>query len=399
MSALRNNAPLRLLQVVHTLRGESGGPPESVRRSTEALLELGHKVEIATLERPEDLPAGENLTVQSLGTRAGDIGYGTTPKLIPWLKAAQPRFDAVIIHGLWQFQGWGTHLALRGTKTPYLVFPHGMLDPWSRNKYPLKHYKKQLYWWLREGRVLAGAAAVCFTCEEERRLAKTTFYPYRVRERVVAFGTADPSGDPVGQHAAWAAHCPAAMERPYLLFLGRLHPKKNIEALLHAHGRWTAEDPAAPRLVIAGPGLESAYGKGLLRLAGQVCPAGSVLWPGMLTGPVKFGALRGCEAFVLASHQENFGISVAEALACGRPVLVSDKVNIWREIESDNAGMVRGDTLEEVVALLAAWRELNAARRGAMGRAARLSFETRFEIRHAAGSLAEAVFAVVKDRP
>lgn len=393
MSALRNNAPLRLLQVVHTLRGESGGPTESVRRSTEALLELGHKVEIATLERPEDLPAGENLTVHSLGTRAGDIGYGTTPKLIPWLKAAQPRFDAVIIHGLWQFQGWGTHLALRGTKTPYLVFPHGMLDPWFRNKYPLKHYKKQLYWWLREGRVLAGAAAVCFTCEEERRLAKTTFYPYRVRERVVAFGTADPSGDPVAQNAAWAAHCPAAMERPYLLFLGRLHPKKNIEALLHAHGRWTAEDPAAPRLVIAGPGLESAYGKGLLRLAGQVCPAGSVLWPGMLTGPVKFGALRGCETFVLASHQENFGISVAEALACGRPVLISDKVNIWREIEGDGAGLARGDTPEEVAALLAAWRGLDAAQREAMGRAARRCFGTRFEIRQAAESLVRAVRA------
>ena len=398
MSAPDDFVPLRLLQVVHTLRGESGGPAESVRRSTEALLDLGHKVEIATLERPEDLPAGENLTVHSLGIQAGDIGYGTTPKLIPWLKAAQPRFDAVIIHGLWQFQGWGTHLALRGTKTPYLVFPHGMLDPWFRNEYPLKHYKKQLYWWLREGRVLARAAAVCFTCEEEQRLAKTTFFPYRVRERVVAFGTADPSSDPAGQHAAWAAHCPSAIERPYLLFLGRLHPKKNIETLLHAHGRWTAKDPAAPRLVIAGPGLESTYGKGLLHLAGQVCPAGSVLWPGMLTGPAKFGALRGCEAFVLASHQENFGISVAEALACGRPVLMSDKVNIWREIEIDNAGLVRGATPEEVVALLAAWSELNAEQREAMGRAARRSFETRFEIRHAAKSLAETVIAVVKNQ-
>lgn len=393
MTAANDERPLRLLRMVHTLRGETGGPAESVRRSTEALRSLGHQVEIATLDRPGDLAAGEPLTVHALGAGTGTIGYGTTPKLIPWLKTERTRFDAVIVHGLWQYQGWGTHLALRGTNTPYLVFPHGMLDPWFRRAYPLKHYKKQLYWWLREGRVLAGAAAVCFTCEEERLLAKDTFRPYRVRERVVAYGTADPGGDPAGLHAAWAAHCPAAAERPYLLFLGRLHPKKNIDALLTAHGRWTAADPTAPRLVVAGPGLETDYGKALLRLAGQVCPAGSVLWPGMITGPAKFGALRGCEAFVLASHQENFGISVAEAMACARPVLISDKVNIWREIEGDGAGLVRGDTPEEVAALLAAWRGLDAVRREAMGRAARRCFETRFDIRQAVESLVRAVRA------
>ncbi len=61
----------------------------------------------------------------------------------------------------------------------------------------------------------------------------------------------------------------------------------------------------------------------------------------MLTGDLKWGAFRAAEAFVLPSHQENFGIAVVEALACGKPVLISDKVNIWREIVEDGAGLCR----------------------------------------------------------
>jgi hypothetical protein len=72
----------------------------------------------------------------------------------------------------------------------------------------------------------------------------------------------------------------------------------------------------------------------------------------MLSGAAKWGALYGCEAFVLPSHQENFGIAVVEALACGKPVLISDQVNIWREIVEDGAGLVEGDTEEGVEKLL-----------------------------------------------
>jgi hypothetical protein len=72
----------------------------------------------------------------------------------------------------------------------------------------------------------------------------------------------------------------------------------------------------------------------------------------MLSGAAKWGALYGCEAFVLPSHQENFGIAVVEALACGKPVLISDQVNIWREIVEDGAGLVEGDAEEGVEKLL-----------------------------------------------
>lgn len=382
--------PLRILRVVHTLRGESGGPTESVRRSTEALARLGHVVDVATLDGPKvggDVPGAR--AVQFLGDRPEPArGYAATSRLVPWLRSCYDHYDAVLVHGLWQYQGWGTHQALRGTGKPWLVFPHGMLDPWFRRAYPFRHYKKQLYWCWRERRVLGEAAAVCFTCEEERRLARGSFWPYRVTERVVAYGTADPSGDPARQGAAWASRCPQLAGRPYLLFLGRLHPKKGVELLIRAYAARRATLPGAPALVVAGPGSDSAYGRSMQALAASTCPPDSVYWPGMVEGDVKWGAVRGCEALVLPSYQENFGIAVVEAMACARPVLISRQINIWREIVADGAGLAEPADETGASALLMRWAALDTEKRRAMGGAARRSFLARFEADRAARSLA-----------
>jgi glycosyltransferase involved in cell wall biosynthesis len=71
-----------------------------------------------------------------------------------------------------------------------------------------------------------------------------------------------------------------------------------------------------------------------------------IVWTGMLEGDLKWGAFHAAEGFVLPSHQENFGIAVVEALACGLPVLISDKVNIWPDIAADEAGLVNPDTAD-----------------------------------------------------
>ena len=112
----------------------------------------------------------------------------------------------------------------------------------------------------------------------------------------------------------------------------------------------------------------------------------------MLSGALKWGALRAAEVFVLPSHQENFGIAVAEALSVGLPALISNKVNIWRELESDRAGMVADDTLGGTCELLQNYLEMSRQKRGVMRERARGCFEQRFEISKAAQSL-QAVLA------
>ena len=407
--------PLRILRVAHTLRRESGGPSESVLRSTEALLRLGHSVEIVTADAPGTLPPP---SLPALAASSGShfafhpVGGYDASTLGVWLAAHHARFDAVLMHGLWQ-GGWTVNRTLRGTRTPYLVFPHGMLDPWFRRGYPVKHLKKQLYWLLREARVLREAAAVCFTCDEERRVARTTFFPYRVTERVVSYGTAGPPADPEARRAAFTARFPALAGRPFVLFLSRIHDKKGLRELIAAHAAVLREHPGAPALVLAGPCAEPAFAAELRQLAAtcgltqldlasepSVRPApadappeaacAQLIWLPMLGDDLKWGAFLASEAFVLPSHQENFGIAVAEALACARPVLISDKVNIWREIVADGAGLVAPDTTAGATDLLRRWHALDAPSRAAMATAARACFLKNFEITEAARSLAAA---------
>jgi glycosyltransferase involved in cell wall biosynthesis len=125
----------------------------------------------------------------------------------------------------------------------------------------------------------------------------------------------------------------------------------------------------------------------LERLATELGIGDSVVWTGEVAGDLKWGAFQGAEAFILPSHQENFGIAVAEALACGLPVLITDKVNIWREIATDRCGFVASDDLNGIEGLLRSWLETSPEARTAMGERARRTFAQRFEIRGTARSL------------
>src|SRR5204862_6885193 len=137
-------------------------------------------------------------------------------------------YDAVIVHGIWQYSSFGVWRALRGTSTPYYVFPHGMLDPWFNRAYPLKHLKNLFYCPWAEYRVLRDAAAVLFTSEEERRLARRSFSPYQCKEVVVNYGTAAPANLESARNAFFDA-LPNLRGERFFLFLGRLHEKQGCD--------------------------------------------------------------------------------------------------------------------------------------------------------------------------
>ena len=111
----------------------------------------------------------------------------------------------------------------------------------------------------------------------------------------------------------------------------------------------------------------------------------------MLRGDLKWGALRAAEVFALPSHQENFGMAVAESLSCSLPVLISNKVNIWREIEQDGAGLVDNDNESGTLRLLRRWILLKDQERTLCRARAYNCFISRFEIGHAARALLQVV--------
>jgi len=365
-----------------------GGPAEGVRQFALASRDWGQSTTVVTVDRPgEPYCDGNPFTVVALGP--GVSGYRYSPRLVPWLRGHARAFDAVIVNGLWQYCGFAVRRALQGTGVPYFVFPHGMLDPYFKRAYPRKHLKKSLYWRLGEYRVLRDARAVFFTCEEEMHLARGTFAPYRCSEVVAGFGTAAPPVDAATATGAFHAAFPQLKGRRLLLFLGRIHEKKGCDFLIRALGSHIARD-GSWQLVMAGP-VDAAYGASLRALAGEMGVGDRITWTGMLAGDQKWGALYCAEAFILPSHQENFGIAVTEALACGTPVLISDQVNIWREIAHDGAGLVKTDTLHGTHELLRLWSELDDPARREMRARARSCFETRFDIRSASRRLVDTV--------
>jgi glycosyltransferase involved in cell wall biosynthesis len=372
---------MKILHLTATLDPEAGGPAEGVRQSALALASFGHQVETASLDAP-DAPflapfrANFALPVAALGPGRGK--YGRTPHAVPWLREHGPRFDAVIVNGLWQYHGFAAWQALRAVGVRYYVFPHGMLDPWFKRTYPVKHLKKWLYWPWAEYRVLRDAQAVLFTTEEERILARQSFWLYRAREQVVSYGTAKPPVD-VARHAdAFRAAYPELAGRRIVLFLGRIHPKKGCDLLIRAFADVARELPDA-QLVFAGPGSDDVMAE-LRAIAQRAGVADRITWTGMLQGDLKWGAFHASDVFALPSHQENFGIAVVEAMACGLPVLISDKVNIWREVAADGAGFVASDTVEGTVRNLRRWFALDERERAGMREKADAVFRARFTV-------------------
>ena len=380
---------MKLLHVMPSCDPRGGGPLEGVRQRGLHLQKLGHAVELVTLDAPDepfvkDFP----LTVHAVGPARG--GYRYCAALVPWLRANARRYDAIVVNGLWQYHSFGAWRALKSLRVPYVVFTHGMLDPWFKHEYPRKHLKKWFYWPWSDYRVLRDAKAVLFTSEEEKLQARKSFWLYRARERVVAYGTKAPPPDTPALREQFLSAHPRLRGRRHLLFLSRIHEKKGCDLLVRAFAHNAARDPELD-LVVAGPD-QTGWVSRLTELARELGVAERITWPGMLQGDLKWGAFYSAEAFVLPSHQENFGIAVAEALGCGRPVLISDKVNIWREVEEGNAGLVAADTLEGTIQLLSRWTALGTVERRAMSAAARALFERRYTVEAMATSLLD-VFA------
>jgi len=378
------------LHVIATVDPRSGGPIEGIVRQNEALGGHGHR-EIVSLDPPDapflkDFP----IPVYPLGVGRFDPEssksrfrrFGYTPKLVPWLRRHAPEYDCVVVNGIWNYASVGASRVLPKLATPYFVFTHGMLDPWFRARYPLKHLMKQAFWLAFEGPLLRGARAVLFTAEDERRLARGQFWRQDYSEAVVGYGTRDVEGDAEAQIAVFRAGIPALGRRPYLLFLSRIHEKKGCDLLIRAFARAAATRPNLD-LVMAGPD-QTGWTQRLQQIARECGVADRIHWPGMLSGDAKWGAFRGAEAFILPSHQENFGIVVAEALACGTPTLITHKVNIWHEVEAAGAGLAAPDDQAGVDSLIARFLALDAAAKARLRASARACFEAHFNLKTSA---------------
>ncbi|MBS1814556.1 MAG: glycosyltransferase [Acidobacteria bacterium] len=373
---------MKILHIIGTLDPRAGGPSEYIR-GLFRYGPIGYTGEAVTLDDPnapflKELP----FPVTALGPTSSKFGY--TSALAPWLEANRHRFDGVVVDGLWHYSGYAAWRTLRG-RIPYMVFTHGMLDPYFKRAFPLKHVKKAFYWYLAQYWILRDAFRVLFTTQQERHLAEQSFALHTWKPYIVPCGTVGPANDEGDCIESFHQAVQSIGNRRFLLYLGRIHPKKGCDLLIDAFIKAAPLDTGL-HLVMAGPD-QTGWKEKLTAAARQSGVEDRIHWPGMLTGKAKWGAFFASEAFILPSHQENFGIAVAESLSCGRPVLLSNQVNIAPEIAADDAGYMEPDTLEGTVRLIERWIATTPDQRSIMRERAKALFQARYDMETTARTL------------
>ncbi|GAB1858085.1 glycosyltransferase [Flavobacteriaceae bacterium MHTCC 0001] len=400
----------KILHVVDKMNPKEGGVSQAVRTIASSLNEKGIKNVILSLDyKNASFLDKDALVINAIGNENENL-WGYSKALGQWLEYNILQYDFVVVHGLWQYPSYITakivskvkkkrnNIQEAGSVPQLFVMPHGMLDPYFQRApdRKLKAIRNVLYWKLIERHVVNSADALLFTCESERRLAHEPFTPYKPKkEFVVGLGVDTPPSFKSSMTTSFLKKCPEIDKKPYLLFLSRIHEKKGVDLLLLAYSKFLSEskekqhqDNETPKLVIAGPGIDTAYGKKILDIVHKDPLLNTnVFFPGMLEGDAKWGSFYGCEAFILPSHQENFGIAVVEALACSKPVLISNQVNIWSEIKDSGGGIVDQDSIEGTYTMITKFQNLSPSERENMNNNARLCFETYFAVESATNAL------------
>jgi glycosyltransferase involved in cell wall biosynthesis len=331
---------MKVLQVIPSLSPQLGGPTRAVQGFSQSLRKRGIDVQILTTddnrENRLDVPFHQLTSYKGIPTtflprtlRAKEFIYART--LSQWHKDNLSSFDIVHTHYLFSYLPSWTARAARRQKIPYLMRPLGQLTPWALAQ---SNNKKKLYSLLLERRNLEGAAVIHCTSEEE--CINVHDFGINTPAMPLPLGVSSPK---IIQDANEKLHQVYSIPQkvPIILFLSRLHLKKQPEALIKAVGYLSKGQPC--HLILAGTG-DLSYVNQLKKLAVSLNIEGCVTFAGFVDGYDKNLLLQGSDVFALPSYSENFGISIAEALISGLPAVITPGIQISTEIESAEAGIV-----------------------------------------------------------
>jgi len=356
---------VRVLHVIPAVAPRYGGPSTAVVAICRALSAAGIEPLVATTDADGGgrlaVPLGETTTWK--GTQAiffrktFSESYKYSRAFAAWIDSHVRPFDVVHIHAVLSHLCLAAAAACRRHGVPYVIRPLGTLAPWSLGQ---KSFRKRLL--LRFGGInaLRSAAVVQYTSVEEMAGVESVFD--------VSPGVVVPLGV---DSELLASSVPSSVERgrnPYVLALSRIHPKKNIEALIKGFVLATAGRERWS-LVVAGTG-EPEYIESLRRLAERLSVENRVRFVGWIDGDRKRELMRNASLFALCSKHENFGVAVLEALAAGVPAVITRQVDLASAVEQTRAGWVIDD-VDESLRLALTHAIENPVERDARGRAAR----------------------------
>jgi glycosyltransferase involved in cell wall biosynthesis len=351
-----NPFDMKILHVIASLDPATGGPPMVAVRLAAAQAALGCETHVSAYR----FPGAEERIEASLKTipnfalvRFDALPVLTrTERLLPSgarriLSSAISQFDLIHLHGVWETLIKAAAAIARKAGKPYVITPHGMLDPWAMRQ---KRLKKRVALSLGYRKMLSGAAFLHYLNADESALAAPL--GLTAPSRVIANGIFLEELDPLPPRGKFRdAHSAVSTSR-IILFLSRLHYKKGLDYLADAFVIVARRVPDAV-LVVAGPddGAKAAFEAQIARLG----IAHRVHIVGPLYGAQKIAALRDCDCFCLPSRQEGFSLAVTEAMACLAPVVISRDCH-FPEVAEVKAGFVTelnplmiADCIEKVI--------------------------------------------------
>jgi glycosyltransferase involved in cell wall biosynthesis len=343
---------MKILQVVATLAPRQGGPSIACPELSRELVRQGHQVSIYTsdvdgpghLKVPLDRPVVDNgVEIHYFRGWSEPSRYMFSLSMWRALDETVAEFDIVHIYSVFGFSSSATAYWCRKRGVPHIVHPHGSLDPFLRRRH---RGRKWIHAKLLAERDYLLASGILFNSAEEMRLASDWSGLKKTQEgkppkRFVV---------PVGLDARWFQEpdraagqrlrdkFPELRGRRLVVYFGRINFKKGLDILARAFAGM-ARNYQDVHLVLAGPDAEG-YGQ---QVRGWLAEGGvldKATFTGLLEGEYRFAALQEAEVFALPSYTENFGQVVAEAMASGVPVVISDQVNIWPEVTNCGAGLV-----------------------------------------------------------
>jgi len=377
LSLQRSAGVHRIVHLIGSVHPKAGGPSTVVTRLAAAQAALGHDVTILSFLTEESRGAFEKGVADIPGFEQVRLILKPSATSTMWLAKGENRrelqrvvesADVVHLHGVWE------PLLLLGARTakrnriPYVVRPCGMLDPWSLRQHAVKKRVALAagYRWM-----LNNTACLHVLNADEKRLIDRL--GLTCRKSVIPNGVFLEEIHPLPARGTFHGAHPELKDKPYVLFLSRLHHKKGLDYLLEAFCKVALKDRDV-HLVVAGPddGMGAEFSRKVL-VSGF---ANRVHVVGPLYGEEKLAALADAALFCLPSRQEGFSLATSEALACGVPVVISEAVH-FPEVAQAGAGRVVGLDAE---AIAGAMLEIlgSPVTRTAMGKAGRQLMESRF---------------------
>jgi glycosyltransferase involved in cell wall biosynthesis len=326
-----------------------GGIIPAVHDLAKALVLRGHEVEVYTTNADgpgiSDVPIGKPVERDGVRIWYFQTGVGRrlyrSPEMLVALCSNLRTFDIVHLHSAYLWPTSAAAFLARKIGLPYVFTPHGMLHgDLIRRRNPLV----KLCWIALFGRrVVTHAAAVHVTTTMEGdQLQKLLLKPQRLAVVPYVLDLATAVRCPTNMHA----NSVYGIEKPFILFLGRVNWKKGLDRLISA----LAHVPGV-ELVIAGNDEENHQSK-LVALAQRQGVTARIRLIGPVYGSAKWALLRQAQLLSLPSYSENFGIVVLEAMAAGCPVIVTPEVGLAPIVRETNAGLVCDGTPKQLAAAI-----------------------------------------------